>query len=405
MATAFDLLFRQAPPMGEAADFFIRLKKFADAQETPPEQLQGQTGAPFQDQVLQLMMEMVQNEFKTMLAYKVYAQSVRGPGREGMAEEFEEHAENEVEHADFLMRRLSVLQGGPIQVPDIPPPPPLDDPQQILETMIELEQVGIENWKKLLGLLGDNPTRYVVEQYLQRELEHLDELFQMLPPNGATGEDPAEGHQAAAPGPQLPAKDQSQQGQPGTPQGGSAGPQAGAPPAVKLSGSFLSNPSVGHALLNPLPGSGWGAGMAGALTEPGQENAALRGAGIGALTGAPISALYGMRHGGDAKTMALLAALGLAGGAIGGAHAGHAAAKEKKASAHTHVFRKKIWGDADIPGSVVEAFEQAMKTAGVLPDKIPGNVSRNSTKGSSEAKTPDPCVGLDAFARVASRAP
>jgi bacterioferritin len=302
MATSFDTLFRQSPPMGEGADFFIRLKKFAAPEDSMGmEGAPAQTGAPFQDQVLQLMLQMVQNEFKTMLAYKVYAQTMRGPGREGVAKEFEEHAENEIEHADFLLRRLSVLMGGPVPVPDIPPPPPMDNPEEIIHTMIAMEQEGIQNWQNLLGILGDNPTKYEVEAILQRELHHVDELFQFLPPQGGV-----EGQESGGSTPSAPPAVEQPQAAPATPQAGD-GPQSGQAPGVKL--SF-------------------------------------------AKTAAP--------------------------------------------EGFTSIFRKKIWGDSHTPGAVVEAFEQAMKTAGVvLPDKLPGNVSRNSTRGSSEARTPNGAQNLD----------
>lgn len=182
MSNAFESLFSHQIPAGEAARFFLKLK----TAEAPPME----AGAPAQEniftapleEVLKLMAEMVQNEFKTMFAYKVYAQSVRGPEHFAMAKEFEEHAENELEHADFLLRRMAVLSGGPVNVPDIPPPPPLADPVEILQAMIEMEETGVQRWRMLLAVLGDNPTRYTVEGFLTRELEHVDELWQMLPP-------------------------------------------------------------------------------------------------------------------------------------------------------------------------------------------------------------------------------
>jgi bacterioferritin len=316
MSNAFDSMFRRTPSIGEGADFFLKLKKFAYPDEAPADGMeQTQSGSPFQDQVIQLMLQMVQNEFKTMLAYKTYAQTVRGPGREGLAEEFEEHAENEIKHADFLLRRLSVLMGGPVPVPDIPPPPPLDNPEEIIHTMIQMEQEGIESWKALLGLLGDNPTKYEIEAILTRELEHVDELFQFLPPQGAGAE------QETTAAPQQPAKEETQQGQPGTPQAG-GGPQAGAPPGIKLSFAKTAarerfvRDSNGNIIKVP-------ARYEGSLDEPG------------------------------------------------------------------------AWASA-----LDEAFKYACKTAGVkLPDKIPGNVSRDSTKGSSEAKTPDLEGGADVFAQ------
>lgn len=417
MANAFDTLFRRGPTLGESADYFIRLKKFA----APEDQgmALAQSGAPFQDQVIQFMLQMVQNEFKTMLAYKVYAQTVRGPGREGMAEEFEEHAENEIEHADFLLRRLSVLLGGPVPVPDIPPPAPLDDPNQILEVMIQLEQEGIENWKQLLGLLGDNPTKHEVENILTREVEHVDELFQFMPPQSAMA---AEGEQREAGAePQLPAKEQSQQGQPGTPQSG-GGPEAGQPPAVKLSsvGSFLSTSALAGlsgGLSAALPTMSIGGHM-GNLKDPveGYDRGSA-GAGMGTLAGGFGGATAGRAIGGAMKHPYTGAAIGAGLGALGGAVGGYKAMTHEKTAARQRFTRDDKGNIVQIPAryegnledqgsfstALDEAFKLAMaKTAAIhiqQADKIPGNVSRDGTKGSSEAKTPDPCQDLDAFAQ------
>jgi bacterioferritin len=202
---ALEKALRPQVPLHEAAGFFLRLKTAADegapapgapppgmpgpagASPAPDEtgQLEGEFAAPV-EQVLAAMTQIAENEFKTMLAYHVYAQSLRDLSREGIAEEFEEHAEDEIHHADFILRRMSVL-GGPVQLPDIPAPAPASDPTEIVQTMIAMEQAGIALWQTLLPLLGENPTKYKVEEFLTREQHHLDELWQLLPhqPGGA----------------------------------------------------------------------------------------------------------------------------------------------------------------------------------------------------------------------------
>jgi hypothetical protein len=94
----------------------------------------------------------------------------------------------------------------------------------------------------------------------------------------------------------------------------------------KAAGNFFNSHSIGHAFLNPLPGSGWGAGAASAMTEPGQEDATSRGALIGAGAGAALSGVpMALQMGAHGYGPGALAAIPLSalGGAIGGAHAGH----------------------------------------------------------------------------------
>lgn len=164
-------------PLHEAAAFFLKMKTAAP-DETGA--LEGQFAAPVEE-VLAHMAEMVQNELKTHYAYIVYSESLRDFAHHSIAQELRQHAYHETEHAEFLLRRMSVL-GGAVEVPDIPAPPPSSDPIEIVKTMIQMEQEGIANWQALRKLVGeDNPTRFKIEEYLTKEQEHLDELWQLLP--------------------------------------------------------------------------------------------------------------------------------------------------------------------------------------------------------------------------------
>ena len=191
-------------PLHEAARFFLKLKTASNeagapmvgpqganpAEPTssgaqsyaPPDQtgaLEGQFAVPV-EQILKQMSEMVVNEFKTMYAYRVYSQSLRDLSNFSIADEFESHSEDELEHAEFLLRRMAVL-GGPIDVGDIPSPPASSDPVQIIQTMARMEQEGMQRWRELHAMTGENPTRFKIEEYMTQEQEHLDQLWQLLP--------------------------------------------------------------------------------------------------------------------------------------------------------------------------------------------------------------------------------
>lgn len=198
----FEDALRREIPLAEAAAYFLKLKTAAVDPPDETGQLEGEFAVPV-EQVLKLMTEMVENELKTMFAYKAYAASLRDLSHFGISKEFEEHADNELEHADFLLRRMTVL-GGPIELSDIPAPPATTDANAILETMIRMEQEGIEKWRALHQMLGDNPTKYKVEEFLARELEHLDELWQLRPHQGALPSAALAQAAPAAPGPAAP---------------------------------------------------------------------------------------------------------------------------------------------------------------------------------------------------------
>ena len=172
-------------PLNEAAAFFIKLRTFDKTAEemAPPDEtgaLEGQFTAPV-EQVLAQMASHVQRELKTQFAYMVYSHSLRDLSHNAIADQFEDHAHDETDHADWLMRRMGVL-GGPINLPDIPAPNPSTDPHDIINTMIRMEQEGIESWRTLRSLVGDeNPMKFKIEEYLGAEQEHLDELWQLVP--------------------------------------------------------------------------------------------------------------------------------------------------------------------------------------------------------------------------------
>lgn len=172
-------------PLAEASAFFIKLRDFSKTADgyAPPDEtgtLEGQFAAPV-EQVLAQLGKMVQNELKTNYAYMAYANSLRDLSHHAIAEEFENHAHDETDHADWLLRRMGVL-GGPINLPDIPAPPASTDPHDIVQTMIRMEQEGIENWRILRNMVGDeNPMKFKIEEYLTAEQEHLDELWQLVP--------------------------------------------------------------------------------------------------------------------------------------------------------------------------------------------------------------------------------
>lgn len=198
-------------PFVDAAPFFVAIKKLAEFQQQPPQETaspdtSGETqiqvqhdevsppqaaAAPMSmdpesftapvEQVINVMIQAVANEFKTQMAYVVYANTLRDLSRHGIAEEFESHAGNELEHAKYLLRRLSVLSPQGVQLPPAEPPPPSSDPHQIIQTMIEYEQQGLITWRQLQQMVGENPTKYTIEQFLMQEQEHLDELQQLLP--------------------------------------------------------------------------------------------------------------------------------------------------------------------------------------------------------------------------------
>jgi bacterioferritin (cytochrome b1) len=204
MSTLDDIIFgiaRPANPIGfeEGAAFFLGMRKLAvelNAEEQAP------LASPFRlpvDQVVDLMARMVANEFKTQVYYIYYAHMLRGLSHHAIAEEFMEHAEHELEHASYLLRRMSVLSPGGVPIPGYPPPEPMSDPDEIVKTMIVVEQMGLSLWKQLLAAVGEDSMRHSIEDFLRREEEHLDELWLLVQQPVVQSPMPVQAEQAPAP--------------------------------------------------------------------------------------------------------------------------------------------------------------------------------------------------------------
>jgi len=166
--------------LAENASFLVWLKTASYAPPDVTGELEGRFAAPLES-VVEAISSLIENEMKTGYAYRYYANNLRDFAHHSIAEEFEEHADHETEHAEFLMRRLAVLVGA-VQLPDIPAPPPVSSPEEVIQTMVRVEQEGIAKWRLLRSLIGDeNPMRFKIEEYMTREQEHLDQLWQLLP--------------------------------------------------------------------------------------------------------------------------------------------------------------------------------------------------------------------------------
>jgi bacterioferritin (cytochrome b1)/lipopolysaccharide export system protein LptC len=198
--------FKPTNPIGfiDGSFFIAGMKKMAEGEMPEAGAAEGPFLVPL-PQAVELIAQMVSNEFKTQTYYVYYANMLRGLSHEGIAEEFMEHAGHELEHADYLLRRMSVLSPGGVSIPPYPPPEPLHDPNEIVQAMIVVEQMGLTLWKQLHSICGENPMKFTIEQFLQREEEHQDELWQLVEPAGLPAMPVAE-----APAP----TEQSAEGQP-----------------------------------------------------------------------------------------------------------------------------------------------------------------------------------------------
>ena len=139
---------------------------------------------PHRDAIIKLLNGALATELVCVLRYRRHHFTAAGKSSLQIAEEFMVHAVEEQGHADRLAERIVQLGG----MPDFNPASLLErshadyDASTELDAMIRAnlvaERVAIEAYTQMIDLIGDkdHTTRRLIEQILEQEQEHADEL-------------------------------------------------------------------------------------------------------------------------------------------------------------------------------------------------------------------------------------
>lgn len=141
-------------------------------------------------ELLELLNRAYCDEWLAYYQYWIGAKIVKGPMKESVIAELEQHATEELGHALLLTQRIIQLGGTPITSPqewykwtncgyDAP-----DNPfvKVILEQNIKGEQCAISTYQKLMKLTQttDPVTFNIILQILEQEVEHEEDLQSLL---------------------------------------------------------------------------------------------------------------------------------------------------------------------------------------------------------------------------------
>jgi len=138
--------------------------------------------------VLKLLNEALAAELVCVLRYKRHYFMAAGTHAAPVAAEFLEHANEEMQHADSLAKRIVELRGEPNFSPDglsarshaeYVEGATLKD--MIKEDLIA-ERIAIESYREMIGYLGehDPTTRRLFKDILAAEEEHAEDLSSLL---------------------------------------------------------------------------------------------------------------------------------------------------------------------------------------------------------------------------------
>ena len=142
------------------------------------------TDSPHRQDIIKLLNDSLATELVCILRYKRHHFTATGLESPSIANEFLVHANEEQSHADRLAARIVQLGGEPDFNPDsLTKRSHAEYNDQLdLHAMIRsnlvAERVAIEAYTQMIELIGDNDhtTRRLIEQILEQEQEHADEL-------------------------------------------------------------------------------------------------------------------------------------------------------------------------------------------------------------------------------------
>jgi bacterioferritin len=138
--------------------------------------------------VLNLLNEALATEIVCTLRYKRHYFMARGLFAETVAAEFLLHAQEEQAHADRISERIVQLGGAP----DLNPSGLLtrsaseyqegEDLVDMVKENLIAERIAIDTYKNMILYVGENDptTRRMLEDILQKEEEHADDLSSMM---------------------------------------------------------------------------------------------------------------------------------------------------------------------------------------------------------------------------------
>ena len=144
--------------------------------------------------VCELLNEALATELVCVLRYRQNYFAAKGLNAKVAAAEFLEHANQELEHADRLSERINQLGGEPDLNPDTLTKRSHAE-YRIGQTLAEMikenliaERIAIDSYREMALYIGDDDptTKRMLEQILEVEEEHADDLKQLLEDSAGT---------------------------------------------------------------------------------------------------------------------------------------------------------------------------------------------------------------------------
>jgi bacterioferritin len=132
-------------------------------------------------QLAQLLNEDLSREYQAIIAYVVYSQVLKGAEYMNIADQLEEHAHQELQHALTISRQIDYL--GEMPTVTAKPVKVSDKPRDMLKFDLENENVTIRNYRERIRqceALGEFAMAEQIRQILVQEQDHQIDLATAL---------------------------------------------------------------------------------------------------------------------------------------------------------------------------------------------------------------------------------
>jgi bacterioferritin len=147
-----------------------------------------QEGSADREQVIRILNDALATEIVCNLRYRAHYFMASGIHSKAVAAEFQEHAQQEQQHADWLAKRITQLGGKP----DFNPAGLTsrshaeyaegDSLIGMIREDLVAERIAIDTYREIAAYLGtaDPTSRRLMEAILEQEEEHADDLANLL---------------------------------------------------------------------------------------------------------------------------------------------------------------------------------------------------------------------------------
>ena len=133
------------------------------------------------EQLAGLLNEDLSREYQAIIAYVVYSQVLKGAEYMNIADQLEEHAKQELQHALIISRQIDYLGAMPTAAPK--PVKLSESPREMLRFDLDNENETIRNYRERVRqceALGEFAVAEQIRQILVQEQDHQIDLATAL---------------------------------------------------------------------------------------------------------------------------------------------------------------------------------------------------------------------------------